>query len=213
VIIQTDASADKKLPAVSVVPKEQRKLLNVLVDNGGTPAAIYLPLGLCEGDCDSNNDCSDGLTCFQRDAGDPVPGCVGGESVGVGTDFCIKISSGVESAEQARQSTTSRASGLGKCEGDCDYDSDCRGNMICYQRSRGDRAPPQCPDINTRRQIDYCVDPDDPAPAAPTGFFQFAPVMAPVAAPAAPSSKPLRLKLYWEEGYAWQDESFERKCK
>jgi len=41
----------------------------------------------CEGDCDYNSDCKAGLTCFQRDPGESVPGCSG---VAYGNwDYCI----------------------------------------------------------------------------------------------------------------------------
>ena len=46
----------------------------------------YFPLGRCEGDCDSDSDCAEGLTCFQRDGKEAVPGCNGeGDS---GSDYC-----------------------------------------------------------------------------------------------------------------------------
>ena len=53
----------------------------MLVDKGnnGFPEGAF-PLGICEGDCDTNEDCDGGLVCFQRDglesirkfAGDPM---------------------------------------------------------------------------------------------------------------------------------------------
>lgn len=44
------------------------------------------PLGLCQGDCDKDADCKEGLLCFQRDGLTQVPGCDGaGES---GIDYC-----------------------------------------------------------------------------------------------------------------------------
>jgi len=46
------------------------------------------PLGLCEGDCDTNADCAEGLVCFQRGPNDPVPFCKDGELVDNGADFC-----------------------------------------------------------------------------------------------------------------------------
>jgi hypothetical protein len=33
--------------------------------------------GLCEGDCDTNDDCEGDLVCYQRDPGDDIPGCDG----------------------------------------------------------------------------------------------------------------------------------------
>mmetsp|Transcript_37630 Transcript_37630/g.91330 ORF Transcript_37630/g.91330 Transcript_37630/m.91330 type:complete len:220 (+) Transcript_37630:134-793(+) len=48
------------------------------------------PLGLCEGDCDSNFDCANDLVCFQRNENTPVPGCLGGENDGSRTDYCVQ---------------------------------------------------------------------------------------------------------------------------
>mmetsp|Transcript_42186 Transcript_42186/g.88547 ORF Transcript_42186/g.88547 Transcript_42186/m.88547 type:complete len:348 (+) Transcript_42186:248-1291(+) len=49
--------------------------------------AYRFPLGLCEGDCDRNNDSANGFYCFRRNRFTPVPGCQG---VGVrGKDYCI----------------------------------------------------------------------------------------------------------------------------
>ena len=47
--------------------------------NGGCP--------ICEGDCDRDSDCGDGLYCFQRDGFTPVPGCKGtGQN---NWDYCV----------------------------------------------------------------------------------------------------------------------------
>jgi len=48
------------------------------------------PLGLCEGECDTDYDCRDGLVCYQRNPFEPVPGCSGGEDDFSNNDFCIK---------------------------------------------------------------------------------------------------------------------------
>eukprot|EP00980_Cylindrotheca_fusiformis_P012035 scaffold2856_cov103-Cylindrotheca_fusiformis.AAC.1 len=47
------------------------------------------PLGLCEGDCDSDKDCESGLICYQRNANESVRGCSGGKTDGSRTDYCI----------------------------------------------------------------------------------------------------------------------------
>lgn len=47
------------------------------------------PLGLCQGDCDTNDDCQAGLSCYQRSANDEVPGCQGGSENFSNTDYCI----------------------------------------------------------------------------------------------------------------------------
>ncbi|CAJ1935046.1 unnamed protein product [Cylindrotheca closterium] len=50
------------------------------------------PLGLCEGDCDSNDDCADGLSCYQRSEFEFVPGCSGGLTDVSRTDYCVPSS-------------------------------------------------------------------------------------------------------------------------
>lgn len=47
--------------------------------------------GVCEGDCNSDDDCQDGLKCFSRGQGEltAVPGCIsGGEGDKPGMDYC-----------------------------------------------------------------------------------------------------------------------------
>jgi len=46
---------------------------------------------------------------------------------------------------------------LGLCEGDCDKDSGCKGNLQCFQRD-GYTTPPGCDGIGTDF-YDYCYDP------------------------------------------------------
>lgn len=60
-----------------------------LVGYGGTPPSSSFPLQRCEGDCDLDSDCADGLVCFQRGPGIPVPGCLDGDKEMSRTDFCI----------------------------------------------------------------------------------------------------------------------------
>lgn len=48
----------------------------------------FFPLEQCTGDCDNDDDCDEGLICFQRGANDPVPFCYGGENDYTATDYC-----------------------------------------------------------------------------------------------------------------------------
>ena len=48
-------------------------------------------LGLCQGDCDNDSQCEEGMYCHQRGANDPVPHCAGGESEGSRTDYCTGL--------------------------------------------------------------------------------------------------------------------------
>jgi hypothetical protein len=57
--------------------------------NNGNPSGAY-PLGECQGDCDgTDEECDEGLICFHRDGGEPVPGCHGGEDDHSRTDYCV----------------------------------------------------------------------------------------------------------------------------
>ena len=46
-----------------------------------------MPLGLCQGDCDNDEDCLDELICFQREYLETVPGCSGQGTPSY--DYCI----------------------------------------------------------------------------------------------------------------------------
>jgi len=59
------------------------------------------PLGECEGDCDIDGHCADGLTCHQRERNEEVPGCTGGGSDGSRTDYCIRSDDVVDSSTTA----------------------------------------------------------------------------------------------------------------
>ena len=106
----------------------------------------FKPLGLCEGDCDHDSDCKSGLTCFQRDGNEAVPGCSGnGKS---GWDYCVAV--------KPLDSSRNGGGGYGMCEGDCDKDSDCDAGLKCFQRD-GKEAVPGCSGSG-KKGWDYCVD-------------------------------------------------------
>lgn len=64
----------EKYDAFSIMPR--RLGAPSLTFKGDNPVVI---LNECEGDCDSDSDCADGLVCLQRDGNSPatVPGCSG----------------------------------------------------------------------------------------------------------------------------------------
>jgi hypothetical protein len=66
---------DLPCPVANIVPK------NIDV----SPDSV---LGICEGDCDKDSDCKDGLTCIQRDSG-AAPGCVG--DILDRYDYCVPV--------------------------------------------------------------------------------------------------------------------------
>ena len=46
---------------------------------------------------------------------------------------------------------------LQHCQGDCDNDGDCAGNLICYNNDT--REIPGCLGVNSRKIVDYCIYP------------------------------------------------------
>jgi hypothetical protein len=72
----------------SSITKDRNLQLAKVVGNNGRGGVF--PLELCQGDCDSDDDCLGDLVCFQRNAGQPIPGCAGGEHVSERADFCVQ---------------------------------------------------------------------------------------------------------------------------
>ena len=85
------------------------------------------PLGLCQGDCDSDSDCGDGLVCWQRSGFATVPGCEGSGSSG--WDYCYAPACcgdgpNVEDAGNNGNPYTGYPADvfpLGLCRGDCKF--------------------------------------------------------------------------------------------
>jgi len=108
------------------------------------------PLGLCEGDCDSNDDCEPGLICYEREESESVPGCSGGVEDGSRTDFCIHLP----------QIKETNSFPLGYCEGDCDSDDHCRPGLVCHQRNDYEPVPGCSGGSEDGSSTDFCVKQD-----------------------------------------------------
>jgi hypothetical protein len=84
-------------------------------DSGGSGFSIFplFPLGLCEGDCDSNSDCAGDLVCHQRDSGDGVTSDCSASSdfISGSTDICVTSSSGGSSSGSSSGSSNGSTSG------------------------------------------------------------------------------------------------------
>lgn len=169
------------------------------------------PLGQCEGDCDTDSDCKGNLICFQRNEYDEVPSCLGNDWSR--TDYCIPPTSTTppptpspsppptpntkadnKSNANLRFGTTFP---LGRCEGDCDSNSHCQDGLVCFQRNNNIAVPGCQGGVHDHTLTDYCI----PSEAFPS--------VSPENNPGAILN--VRLKLYWQFGYYWQEEVFERK--
>ena len=208
-----------------LVEETEERRLKALQSFGSDPKSRY-PLNQCQGDCDKDAHCKSGLTCFQRNSNEPVPGCIGGANDDSRTDYCVDpadLQGGLPTLPPVRTnpdedgkpalksygaSPPNHRFPLQECEGDCDQDKDCATGLKCLQRKKFDPVP-GCAGSDPSR-TDYCVrgngdgDPvPTPADAAPE----------PIGSPPSPSAglSNFRLKLYWQQGYYWQEESFERK--
>eukprot|EP00980_Cylindrotheca_fusiformis_P000335 scaffold82_cov111-Cylindrotheca_fusiformis.AAC.3 len=113
--------------------------------------SLQFPLSLCQGDCDSDVDCQDGLECFQRTGGMDVPGCSGGQQDLSGTDYCIMI----EEVDPILEESTEFP--LGVCQGDCDSNADCKAGLICFQRNEGEEVPGCFGGADDFSRNDYCI--------------------------------------------------------
>lgn len=148
-----------------------------LTDLGHTSIVGY---GLCEGDCDSDLDCNNGLVCFQRGGWEEVPGCTGEGSPGF--DYCIRSPSPSPTPSPIYgniQSLAVDANNLSVCQGDCDSDSECRDGLRCRQRGANE-AVLEC-DGSPRFGWDYCL-PAEPT-AGPTPSPTAVPTVRPTSGP------------------------------
>ena len=159
-------------------------------------------LGLCRGDCDQDSDCNGNLVCQQRNAGQPVRGC-SGKDLSTRRDYCVLPTT-------SSNNNNNNRGGMGRCQGDCDRDSDCSGNLVCKQRDAYDPIPTGCRG-NLSWRTDYCVSPNSSSNNNNNGGSGNNNNNN-GNSPTTSSSSSFRLKIYWEEGYDWQDEYFERKC-
>eukprot|EP00980_Cylindrotheca_fusiformis_P006472 scaffold1377_cov126-Cylindrotheca_fusiformis.AAC.17 len=185
-------------PSITPIPPRP------LVFFGSTPPADKYPLQYCEGDCDIDEDCGEGLTCFQRDEYMPVPGCIGTDENK--TDYCILDPYGdgytfVPTGSLAPSiAPFARPTGpmksienlgwepnppIGECQGDCDQDSDCEVHMYCFQRNAQFEAVPGCLGGEEDSTLtDYCTykeqAPTPPPVRVPTPEITLSPTVAPV---------------------------------
>ena len=62
-----------------------------LINKGGSGCTASNKCTNCQGDCDRDSDCVDGLKCFQRNGYGPVPGCSpNGDGDKKGYDYCYE---------------------------------------------------------------------------------------------------------------------------
>jgi len=115
---------------------------------GVDPDTSKEKLQKCVGDCDKDDDCEGGLTCYQRDDGPSVPGCSGQPNGAY--DYCF-----LHEPFRLSDKGVDPKVKLGQCTGDCDKDADCEGDLKCHQRD-GQASVPGCEGVGAP-DWDYCT--------------------------------------------------------
>lgn len=121
------------------------------------------PCTACVGHCDGHNECEGDLKCKYRSVYNPfdaIPGCIGRGRRG--SSYCYKPDAPFGSDQDViplvrpvrRCLDTSKCA---ECEGDCRMDSNCKGDLVCFQKT-GFAPIPGCSGPDSSR-TDYCVDP------------------------------------------------------
>ena len=154
-----------------------------LVNLGAEPPLEKIPMEMCEGHCSIFGDCARGLICYQRDAFEAVPGCIGGEQDSTNTDYCIfdKYGEGYtfptdspsvspttsmvptvtplppKKIKQYGHTPPPDKMPLQFCEGDCDKDSECAPGLICFQRTHFQAVPGCIGGETDKTPADYCI--------------------------------------------------------
>eukprot|EP00419_Tripos_fusus_P048638 CAMPEP_0172816088 /NCGR_PEP_ID=MMETSP1075-20121228/12206_1 /TAXON_ID=2916 /ORGANISM="Ceratium fusus, Strain PA161109" /LENGTH=458 /DNA_ID=CAMNT_0013656015 /DNA_START=38 /DNA_END=1411 /DNA_ORIENTATION=+ len=96
------------------------------------------PCQKCQGDCDHDDQCAEGLRCIQRSTNRTrIPACeAGGKGDISDGDYCAPTS--------LQDRGCSEESSCNMCEGDCDNDAQCAEGLHCFQRSYNSTAVPGC---------------------------------------------------------------------
>ena len=107
--------------------------------------------GLCHGDCDEDEDCAGDMVCGQSDQpGFEIPGCSRepGDTIDDYTDYCFYPTRNYVQSDNVNYvgecGPDSKFGLCGHCEGDCDEDDDCDGDLVCFQREHRYDPVPGC---------------------------------------------------------------------
>ena len=191
-----------------------------IVGTNGEPPENY-PLGLCQGDCDSDDDCQDGLICFFRDPDEPVPGCLGDDSSR--SDYCIPDPNALPAASPTLDPNELPAEFL-TITPDVQPAASPSVSSFPFPTSVAPTVNIGSSASLTTTAPTLSLGFSDYPSTVPSDFPSFVPTITPVptnseqptgAPTGGPTAEPrqgVQLKLYWQEGYLWQDETIERKC-
>lgn len=89
------------IPVLSEYPTKGPTIRGTATPTGEYPEVEFVawnpfsPLGECQGDCDTDEQCADGLVCFKRSLEtslNDIPGCSSSGTVGHNVDICVDFS-------------------------------------------------------------------------------------------------------------------------
>eukprot|EP00808_Paulinella_micropora_P022770 g67460.t1 len=109
----------------------------------------------CQGECYTDTDCQGTLVCMTRYADEPLPNCDTSLTYLTNTNYCVSLGE-YDGLLQGYTDCLAGQGNCGACEGDCDYDTDCKEGYGCNQRSGDGGTVPGCwgtPETD----FDYCV--------------------------------------------------------
>jgi len=131
--------------------------------NAATACSGNSCLGECEGDCDNDTHCKAGLKCWHRSGWNSniPPGCRG-QAHAKSHDYCYDPTKRIE--VEYTGNPPPKCQCLTECQGDCDHDDDCVGDLKCQDRGGWNvPVPSGCKGTAKGRLTDYCYDPDNNA--------------------------------------------------
>jgi len=140
-LLYTDNTVtDKILNKLCATPRSEYQApgLPTLKDYGKDAHTHHSPLQLCEGDCDYDYHCQDGLKCLERDGLSKVPGCYGDGPTNF--DYCVnpsKCPGGSDPEFNYIQNIDSNPNcpKLRLCQGNCRQDDNCDSPNVCQVAS------------------------------------------------------------------------------
>lgn len=119
-----------------------------------------------EGQCTSNYDCYPGLRCAVRSSGEAVPG-VDTSLIPQDTNVCYQAtvigSLGFPGTPSGSECLVAEGRVCQRGQGDCDSDSDCAGELRCFQREHSEAVPGVKTGVQTgiSGHFDVCYDIQD----------------------------------------------------
>ena len=159
-----------------------------------TPTEGRFPLRVCEGNCQTDAECGDGLSCLQRDGdANNYENLCSGTAL-TNWNYCVPTLNSASHGVLTDVAVNGNSKFL--CEGDCDNDDECFGPLVCHHRT-GNGVSSQlsryCEGIPTQH-TDYCVPPIPPT-VEPTASPKQKPSPKPKPSPSpkpkpSPKSKP-----------------------